>query len=812
MSVQEKMEKQPPANQASSYARIVLMKFRGERRKLVFWGGYAGAVILTAVFGGLFGMLLGYSFDLPQVQELQQIRPNVVSYVYSADGQILGDYALERRILVTYDQIPEQLKQTIIAAEDSNFFEHSGIDFGRFLITAVRNIQRGQLAGASTLTMQLCKLRFTGPEKRLERKIKDMMFALQTEKHFTKEQIFTLYFNQIYMGHGIYGIAAAADFYFKKRIDELTLAESALLAGILNVPGRYSPIRYPDRALRRRAYALRRMKEEGFITGDQYEEAMTEPLQINQKGADQTAAYFVEWVRQHLERNYSTERIWQGGLKIHTSLDSQFQAAAREALRKGLLSFDKQTHPWQGAEENVAGDSDKDLSNSSHSEWRQIFSPGQIVHGLILEVDRSKAVVKLGSYTAEIGPQEIAWTELTRVDKALKRGDVVPFLIERVDRENQTLKVRLERIPEVQGGFLVLDNKTGAIRAMVGGFDFEYSKFNRSTQALRQPGSVFKVFTYAAALESGRSPFDTLLDAPVYYQDALGRPYEPRNSDGKFKGLIPLYQALAESRNVPTLRLARALGIESVIEIAQRFGIRRDFVPVLPIALGAGEITLRDITSSFTVFGNGGVRARPFFISRVEDFNGVVLEENEPSFEQVLTPDVNSKMVYMLRNVVRQGTAVRARALGFPIAGKTGTTNEATDTWFVGFTPSMTVGVWVGYDEKKSLGEKIFSTNLALPIWIDFMQRIEERIPKGDFLDMWQPSALEMAVGPTVPTPDSDVGDVLIEDIPPFTPIPEDWEDPRKKEEDGDKPPTPVSDEKKPVKPPVKPVKPPSGN
>ena len=799
------MEEQIPAKALSSYARIVRMKFLGERRKLVFWGGYAGAVILTAVVGGLFGMLLGYSIDLPQVQELQQIRPNVVSYVYSADGQILGDYALERRILVTYDQIPEQLKQTIIAAEDSNFFEHFGIDFGRFLVTALRNIQRGQLAGASTLTMQLCKLRFTGPEKRLERKIKDMLFALQTEKQFTKEQIFTLYFNQIYMGHGIYGIAAAADFYFKKRIDELTLAESALLAGVLNVPGRYSPITHPDRALVRRAYALRRMKDEGYITNDEYEEAMVEPLQIDQKGADQTADYFVEWVRQHLQENYSTEKIWQGGLKIHTTLDSQLQEAARDALREGLLKFDKATHPWDGAKENVAGDSDDDLSEYTHAEWRQIFSPGQIVHGLVLEVGRSRAVAKLGNYTAEVGPQEIAWTELTRVDKALQKGDVVPFLIESVDRENKTLEVQLERIPEVQGGFLVLDNKTGAMRTMVGGFDFEYSKFNRATQALRQPGSIFKVFTYAAALESGKSPFDTLLDAPVYYQDELGRPYEPRNSDGEFKGLIPLYQALAESRNVPTLRLAKALGIEKVIALAQRFGIRRDFIPVLPIALGAGEITLRDITSSFTVFGNGGVRARPFFVSRVEDFNGVVLEENQPSFEPVLTPEVNSKMIYLLRNVVRRGTAVRARALGFPIGGKTGTTNEATDTWFVGFTPSITAGVWVGYDEKKSLGEKVFSTNLALPIWIDFMERIKDRIPHGDFVDMWQPSALEMAVGPSVPTPDTNVGDVLIEDIPPFTPIPEDWEDPRKKDETEEKPDSPVTDPKKPVKLPVKP-------
>lgn len=791
----------------SLYAKMKSMFLRGERRELVFWGGYAAALLLTAIFGGLFGMLLGYSFDLPKVRELQEVRPNVVSYVYSADGKVLGEFALERRILVTYEEIPKQLREAIIAAEDANFFHHSGIDFGRLIVTVFRNILHGQLAGASTLTMQLCKLRFTGPEKRLERKIKDMIFALETEKQFTKEQIFTLYFNQIYMGHGIYGIAAAADFYFKKRIQDLTLAESALLAGVLNVPERYTPIRYPDRALRRRAYALRRMKEEGYITQEQFEEANAEPLQLNQRGSEQMASYFVEWVRQYLEQKYSTEKIWQGGLKIHTTLDSQLQNAAREALREGLLAFDKRTRPWEGAEKNI-GEDESDLEQFTHPEWQQIFAPGQIVHGLVLEVERSRATAKLGTYLAELTPKDIEWTKQTRLDRALKKGDVVPFLIESVDRQNKTLEVKLERIPEVQGAFLVLDNKTGAIRAMVGGFDFEYSKFNRATQAVRQPGSIFKVFTYAAALQLGKSPFDTLLDAPVYYQDALGRPYEPKNSDGEYKGLIPLYQALAESRNVPTLRLAKALGIEKVIAMAHQFGIDREFLPVLPIALGAGEISLQDITSAFTVFGNGGVRARPFYVSKVEDFNGVALEEDQPSFEPVLTPEVNSKMIYLLRNVVERGTAVRARALGFPVAGKTGTTNEATDTWFVGFTPSMTAGVWVGYDEKKSLGDKVFSTNLALPIWIDFMKRIEDQLPKEPFSDMWQPSAFDMAVGPAAPSPKSEngPGEMVIEDIPPPTPIPEDLEDPKKEDSQkkAGKEPS-ATPRKEPAKPPVKP-------
>lgn len=748
-----------------------------------FWICYSLLLVGVAVLGGVSGLLLGYNLDLPRVEELQRNRPNVVSYVYGDDGRMIGEFALEKRMLVTYGQIPETIRQAILAAEDSGFFDHFGVDLKRALVTVFRNIFYGQRKGASTLTMQLCKLRFTSSERRIERKIKDILFALETEKTFSKEQIFELYFNQVYMGHGIYGIAAATDFYFNKSLDELTLAESALLAGILNVPERYSPIRHPDRALRRRAYTLRRMHEEGYIDREAYAGALAAPLQAQVKHERRFAAYFVEWVRQHLEKNYATETIWQGGLKIYTTLNYDMQAAAQETLRAGLLNYDKKTRPWEGAPENLL-DKELDMEQFYHADWRQLFHQGLRIHGLVADSDSQSATVKFGSYMAKLSPEDIAWTGHKRLDKALKKGDLAVFRLGQIDEAAKTLQATLERIPEVQAALFVLDNATGAIRAMVGGFDFRYSQFNRATQALRQPGSLFKPFTYAVALEEGKSPFDTLLDSPISFVDDLGRPYIPRNSDDEFKGLIPLYQALSESRNVPTLRLAKSVGIEAIIAMARRFGIERAFVPVLPIALGAGEITLQEITSAFSVIGNRGVRAHPYFISRVEDYHGQTLEEHQSRFDQVLSPEVCNKMLYLLQQVVQRGTAIRATALNRPLAGKTGTTNEATDAWFVGLTPQITAGVWFGFDEKKSLGEEIYGSNLALPVWLNFMQKVADRLPVEDFVDIYQPTELDLAMEMSAPEETFLGADgVAVEDIPPMPKIEEEDEEELQKPE-----------------------------
>lgn len=700
----------------------------------IFWMSYVLLLVGAVILGSLTGLVFGYAVDLPRVEELESQTPNLVSVVYSEDNRILGQFALEKRVLVTFEQIPDHLKWAIVAAEDANFFKHAGIDFRRLLATVFYNIVRGEMKGASTLTMQLSKMRFTSIEKTLERKIKDFLYAIDIEKNYSKEQIFTFYANQVPLGHGVYGVAAAADFYFKKPLDELTIAEAATIAGIIQTPGRQSPILHPDRALQRRNYVLAQMLENGFITDQEYSSARQEELSVVESQDPRSPApYFVEWVRQYLERAYDQSLIWEQGLRIYTTVDYDMQVAAERALRNGLKDFDQTRNRWQGPLENIL-EQGQNLDEYTHSDWRQLFFEGLLVHGLVLESTPESAMVRIGTYTATVGPEAIAWTKREDVSQILKSGDVALFRLDQINRSEKVVTVTLEQIPEVQGALLALDNRSGAIKAMVGGYDFERSKFNRATQALRQPGSVFKPFTYVAALEAGFTPSDQVLDSPVTFYDALGRPYSPSNSDGEYKGLITVREGLALSRNIPTVRLANALGPEKIVDVAQRFGIDRPFPAYLSIALGSVEVTLQEMVSAFSVFPNQGVRAEPYFIKRVEDHTRTILEEHKPSLrDEVISPAVAAQMISMLRDVVHRGTATFARTLNRPVAGKTGTTNDYTDSWFIGFDPHITVGVWCGHDTKKSLGNKVYGATLALPIWVDFMQTALETLPEGSF-------------------------------------------------------------------------------
>lgn len=709
----------------------------------LFWSTYLLAVLICAGAGATVGLLLGYAVDLPRVQELEAQLPEVSTYVYSADGRIIGQFAEEKRVPVRYEEIPVRLRQAILAAEDASFFAHPGIDFSRLAVAALRDVVRGERKGASTLTMQLAKMRFTSTEKTLERKIKDVLYALNIEKTYSKEQIFTFYANQIFLGHGRYGVAAAADYYFSKPLNGLTTAECALLAGIIQAPSRHSPITQPENALSRRNWVLGRMLELGFIDRDEYETALSEPMQI--KGEDDSstlAPYFVEWVRQYLSRRYSTREIWHGGLRVYTTLDCSMQEAAERALQEGLRAFDRQKRGWAGPLENIF-ERGQQLETYHHSDWDLLFHEGQFLHGLTVESSADSATVRFGSFTAGIDRDAVAWTKKRRVDDVLKPGDVALFRVTAVDRKNRRLEVLLDQVPEVQGAALILDNRTGAVRAMVGGFDFRFSKFNRATQALRQPGSVFKPFTYVAALEAGFSPEDPVLDAPVEFKDALGRPYAPTNWDGEYKGLITIRQALAESRNVPTVRLANTLGPQKIAEIANRFGLKQSFPPYLSIALGSVEVTLEEIVSAFSAFPNHGVRAEPYCVERVEDLNGDVLEEHRVAItDAVISPDVADKMLYLFQEAVRQGSVRELLSLGHDIGGKTGTTNESTDVWFVGFTPSLSAGVWIGYDEKKPLGKRVFGNTLAVPVWNEMMREILADMPPERFESSWRPDDL----------------------------------------------------------------------
>ena len=703
------------------------------RRRFLVWATCAVLIIAAAITGSLTGLILTWGFELPQVWELQQTRPDVISEVYSSDGRILDIFAEEKRQVVTYDKIPDTVKNSILAAEDSDFFQHAGIDFRRLIYTVFRNIAYGERKGASTITMQLSKLLLTSPEVTIKRKIQDMIFAIQIERTMSKEQIFTRYVNQLYLGHGRHGLAAASEFYFQKTMDALEWHEAALLVGLFPNPARYSPINHPEMAVKRRNWVLERAYEEGFIDARTLRTQIQEPLALRTWTRQQASApYFVEWVRQYLEKRYPGGEIHRRGLKIYTTLDYEFQKAAEQALRDGLKAFDKKRRRWRGAEENIL-EAGKELDGYWRTDWNTIFSPGQMVHGLVLHSDERTAQVKVGSYRATVRLEDVEWTGKERLDRVLKAGDVTAFTLESLNRGERTVEVMLDRIPEVQGALMAIETGTGAIRAMVGGFDFQYSKFNRATQAERQPGSVFKPFTYVAAVESGYSPEDTVLDKPVEFLDGLGRPYRPQNADEKFKGLIPIRQALAESRNVPTLRLANAMGVERIVDMAHRFGIQRDIPLYLPTALGAGEVTLEEITSAFSAFPNGGVRVHPYFIDRVEDANGVLLERHETGVDEVVKRETADAMVDLLRNAVLTGTGRKARSLPIPVAGKTGTTNDCTDSWFVGFSKLLTAGVWVGHDTKVSMGERVYGSTLALPIWIDFMKATVDKTPPGNF-------------------------------------------------------------------------------
>ncbi len=696
-----------------------------------------GCVIL----GALIGVVFGWAIDLPRVDELEYMQPKQVSVLYSSNGEVLDQFATEKRILVRYEEIPEVVKQAIISSEDKSFFSHPGIDVRRMMVTIFWNdLIMGNRWGGSTITMQLAKMRFTNTGKTIERKIKDIVYAINVEKEYSKEQIFTFYANQMNLGHGRYGIAAAADFYFHKKLEDITLPEAAMLAGIIQSPGRHSPINRPDRALYRRNWVLSEMLDNGFITREEHDAAVAEPLGVIGRDDQQSPApYFVEWVRQGLTRNYSDEEIWEGGLRIYTTLDLGIQKEAQRALRAGLREYDRDKRGWAGPVENVL-DQGIAIEEYKHPDWSKLFYKDQMIHGLVLQSSSANAEVRLGSYSSNISLADMAWTGAKRASDILKPGDVALFTLRNVNREERTIEADLDQVPQVQGAVVVLDNRTGAIRAMVGGFDFSLSKFNRATQALRQPGSIFKPFTYIAAMEAGFNPNDRILDQPVQFEDGLGNPYVPTNWDDKFKGMITIAQALAESRNVPTVRLANAIGPEVIAETARRFGLKQNIPPYLSIALGSVEVTLEEIVSAFSSFPNHGVRADPYSIQRVEDSNGVILREHSLSVHDALvSQDVTEKMLYLFQEVIRRGSGRTLLPLGHPLGGKTGTTNEATDVWFVGFTRDLTAGVWIGFDDNTPLGDRVYGSTLALPVWKDFMSEVLKDMTPVEFESVWKP-------------------------------------------------------------------------
>ena len=690
---------------------------------------FAVLLVVSITLGATGGVLFVYNSELPQVESLEDYRPNVVTEVYGDDGQVIGSFALERRIIIEPGQIPLTLTDALVSVEDQNFFQHWGLDFYGISRAALKNVLAGRVVeGGSTITQQLAENLFLSPQRQWALKLQEALLSIQIERRYTKEEILTLYSNQIYLGHGMYGFAAAAEFYFGKNIQELTLEEAATLAALPRAPGLYSPISNPERSLMRRNYVIDRMVAEGKIPVEDGEQAKQRPIRLNvPQNRDELAPYFVEELRQYLEETYGTYAVHEGGVRVYSTLNSRMQRAAQDSLQQGLRDYDKR-HGWRGARTNLLENGLENLESHSLEEWKQPLQNGDIVPGIVLEASSRIATVRVGEYQTDISGSAIAWTGRRSPGEILSRGDVAEFLVQSIDPGEKTITLALEQTPEVQGSLLAIDQRTGEVKAMVGGYDFEQSKFNRANQALRQTGSLFKPLLYTAALDYGMRPESMIVDEPVDFDG-----YMPTNYDGKYVGPISLRRALAESRNVPAVRVLSEIGFDALIPMVARFGIRRVIEPYLPVALGATDMTLIEITSAYSAFPNGGVRVEPRLINRVTDYDGDILEENFPEPHDVIPSDLAGEMVNLLREVVESGTGVRARALGRPVGGKTGTTNDFTDAWFMGFTPSLTAGVWVGFDKKITLGNGETGSRAALPVWLSFMEQVYEDTPVEAF-------------------------------------------------------------------------------
>ena len=746
----------------------LILNLRG--RKLIGRVAFAFLLLSSITFGTAAGLLFVYASDLPEIRALEDYRPDVVTELYADDGQLVGSFALQRRILITYDQVPQVLKDAILVTEDQHFEEHWGIDFPRVAQAAWRNIvQRRKAEGASTLTMQLARVLFLSPDKSFRRKVQETLLAIQIERRYTKQQIFTMYCNQIYLAHGNYGFEAASQFYFGKPASQLKLAEAALLAALIRGPI-YSPVLHHQRALARRNLVIERMNHDGRISVREAQEAMKQPLDLNlQYPRNDLAPYFFEEIRKYLESTYGTEAVHERGLRVYTTLNTPMQRTANRAVREGLHAHTRR-HGWRGNLENILRDARGKLDTYEDDDWRRLIEKGSYVTGLLIAVDDKTATVKIGPYRAVLTAPDFAWTGRRSPAQLLKVGDLAECHIKEITGD--TARVELDQKPAAQAALVAIENTTGEIKAMVGGYSFEESKFNRATQALRQVGSSFKPYVYTTAIEKGMTPFDTVLDAP-FTTISGGQAYSPHNYDEKFEGVITLRRALAGSRNIPAVKVAEKVGISNVVETTRRFGITSSLPPYLPVALGAAEIRLLEHTSAFTVFPNDGIRIESHYIRRVTSYDGALLEEARPVVHDVIAPQVARTMVAMLEEVVQFGTAMRAKELGRPIAGKTGTTNDFTDAWFIGFSPSLAAGVWVGFDDKQeSLGKKETGAKAALPIWIDFMRAAFEGKPAEDFPSVEPLAKQALTREVKVDTPDTAPTEEIPEGAPRKAPAP----------------------------------------
>jgi penicillin-binding protein 1A len=741
----------------------------------------AGAILFIVGVGATAGLFWHYSKELPEYSQLQNYEPPVMTRVHAADGSLLAEYANERRLYLPIQAVPKLVINAFLAAEDKNFYEHGGLDFYGIARAAMLYVQNygssRRPQGASTITQQVAKNFLLSSELSITRKIKEALLALRIERAYSKDKILELYLNQIYLGLGAYGVAAASLLYFDKSVHELTIAEAAYLAALPKGPNNYNPFRRRDEAIVRRNYVIDRMVEDGYIAADAGDKAKKEPLSVTVRptGAHTFAAeYFAEEVRRYIFENYGEKKLYEGGLSVRTTLDPKIQVLARKTMTNGLVNFDE-TQGWRGPAGKIEIDGDWGVRLADVKSLSDI-DPWRLA--VVLEVNDQSARIGMqpprdpgGALVKarEVGIlllDGVKWAKpangapakpIQRVSQVLSPGDVV--YVEQSAKEQG--QFRLRQLPEISGAMVVMDPHTGRVLAMVGGFSYDQSQFNRATQALRQPGSSFKPLVYAAAIDNGYTPSTIVLDAPLEVDmgPGGGGVWKPENYGGKFYGPSTLRFGLEQSRNVMTVRLAQDVGMPLIAEYAKRFGVYDDLPPYLSYALGAGETTVLRMVTAYSMLDNGGRRVKPTLIDRIQDRYGHTIykhderecrgcdadawhDQPEPTLvdrrEQVIDPMTAYQITSMMEGVVQRGTATVVRDVGKPIAGKTGTTNEEKDVWFIGFSPDIVCGVYMGYDKPRHIARLATGGHLAAPIVRDFLKvaladkpPIPFRVPPG---------------------------------------------------------------------------------
>lgn len=743
------------------------------------WYGFLGLFSL-----GIFGLVVGiagvifalghYSKDLPDYSQLQNYKPPIVTRIYAGDGRLMAEFSKEKRVFVAVENIPDLVKNAFIATEDQNFYKHNGVDYVAIARAAVTNLQAlgtgRRPEGASTITQQVAKNFLLTNEVKLERKIREAILATRLEKALSKERLLELYLNEIYLGAGTYGVAAASLHYFDKSLDELNVEQAAFLAALPKAPNNYHPVRKTKAATERRNFVISRLMAEGYITKEEGQAALEKPLEVIKRDEDNMvrAPYFAEEIRRELAQQYDEDGLYKGGLAVRSSIDPRLQKIAEKALRNGLIAYDRR-HGYRGPMTTLPTMSDW------REQLREVEIPSSIIDSwniaVVLELDDK--VAKLGFTDKPQGTLELEqakWARkylnegyaqgpaITGMTQLFKAGDVI--IVENIDQAEN--KYELHQVPDVQGGLVAMDPHTGRVLAMQGGWAYNYggSEFNRVTQAKRQPGSAFKPFIYQAALDKGFTPATLVLDAPFVIEDRPGHFWRPVNYSREYYGPTPIRVGIEKSRNLMTVRLADFIGMDTVVEYAAKFGVMDNMEPHLANSLGAGETTLIDMTTGYAMFVNGGKRIKPTFVDRIQDRNGSTIFKHDqrpcpncgdrirwqdqavPNVpddrEQVVDARTAYQMVSILEGTVQRGTAAALKSINYPLAGKTGTTNESKDTWFIGFSPNLVVGVFAGFDQPRSMGKRETGSSVAVPIFKEFMEEalrdmapVPFRVPPG---------------------------------------------------------------------------------